>query len=76
MLFTLLLAQAVATAPAKPASDPNKLVCRSVMEAGSRIPSRICRSQGEWEQMAKDAQDEINRSANARQDPGGAVNPH
>lgn len=32
-------------------ADDNKRVCRSVETLGSKIPKRVCRTQGEWAQL-------------------------
>ena len=70
MLITLMLAQAATPAPNQHASSPTpaqptaKVECRMIMEAGSRIPTRVCRLDKEWELLARDAQDDINSSRN------------
>jgi hypothetical protein len=71
MIFVaaLMLAQAAAPAPATPARAAGqkptaKLECRMVMETGSRIPTRVCRLNKEWELLARDAQDDLNSSRN------------
>lgn len=72
LLTTLMFAQAAA---ATPASAPTagtttemaptaKVECRMVAEAGTRIPSRICRLDKEWELLAKDAQEDMRTSRN------------
>ena len=35
-----------------------------IAEAGTRIPTRICRLDKEWELLAKDAQDDMRTSRN------------
>ena len=75
MLVTaLMLAQAAAAAPATPAESKRqtpiaKVECRMVQEAGSRIPTKVCRLDKEWELLSKDAQDDVKRSANQRSIP-------
>lgn len=60
MLFTALLL--LAAPPSEPAAakkeavSPDKKVCRSVQEIYSRIPTRICRTQAEWDADAKQTQ--------------------
>ena len=73
ILAALVLAQAPATVPGKPVPasvqsqlPTAKVECRMVMEAGSRIPFRVCRLDKEWELLAKDAQDDIRSSRNGR----------
>lgn len=65
-LLLLAAAQAAAPAPA-PAADQNsaaKMECRNVTEPGSRIPSRVCKPHGEWEAMAKAAEQDMRNSRN------------
>lgn len=68
MLFALAAGPS-ANAPAKQPEvmgDP-KVVCRLVTEPGSRIPLRVCRTQGDWDRMAKENQDDWRNSRNSRQ---------
>ena len=66
IIAALVLFQASAAvpnaAPAKAQLPTAKVECRMVLEAGSRIPSRICRLDKEWELLAKDAQDNLQSS--------------
>ncbi|HET9812671.1 MAG TPA: hypothetical protein VFP57_03305, partial [Sphingomicrobium sp.] len=73
LTFILMMA---ATPTATPAAAPAagqqataKVECRMIAEPGSRIPTRICRLDKEWELLAKDAQDDLQRSANQRTNP-------
>jgi hypothetical protein len=75
LMTTLMLAQAAAAAAASPAPAPGqaptaKVECRLITEAGSRIPTKVCRLDKEWELLAKDMQDDLNRSTNRRSNPG------
>ncbi|HEX6072602.1 MAG TPA: hypothetical protein VFY95_06320 [Sphingomicrobium sp.] len=77
MLVGLLLFAAAPAAQPNPApatgqAPTAKVECRMVQEPGSRIPTRICRLDKEWEALAKDAQDDLRSSRNSR---GVAVNP-
>jgi hypothetical protein len=73
VLATAQAATAQATpAAANPQAPTAKVECRMVQEPGSRIPTRICRLDKEWEALAKDAQDDLRSSRNSR---GVAVNP-
>ena len=59
MLFVaaLIFAQPAAAAAATPGQKPTaKVECRLEREVGSRIPTKICRLDKEWELLAKDAQ--------------------
>jgi hypothetical protein len=71
----LLLAVAPAASPnSKPDVGPaeDKVVCRSIQQAYSRIPERACKKQSEWAQMEKDAQNDWRSSRNQR---GEGANP-
>jgi hypothetical protein len=74
MLITaLMLAQATtatAPAPAQGHAPTAKVECRMIQETGSRISTKVCRLDKEWALLAKDAQDDLNRSANQRRNPG------
>lgn len=43
-----------------------KIVCRKVTEASSRIPFRICRTELQWEDMARENQEDMRSSRNRR----------
>jgi hypothetical protein len=69
-LFILAAAQATAQSVPAAANAPAptaKIECRMVQEPGSRIPTRICRLEKEWELLAKDVQDDLKSSRNSRQ---------
>jgi len=69
-LFVLAAAPAAAAAnSATPAAQlpTAKVECRMVKEAGSRIATRICRLDKEWELLSKDAQDDWRNSRNSRE---------
>jgi hypothetical protein len=38
-----------ASAPAKPADNPNKVVCKVTDNIGSRIQGRTCKTQAQWD---------------------------
>ncbi len=70
MIVSLLMAVQAQPAPdaaKSPAAD--KLVCRTVQEIHSRIPSRVCRRKSEWDEMARVAQDDMKSSRNDRHIP-------
>ena len=75
MLITaLMIAQAATAAPAAPvqANGPTptaKVECRMIQETGSRIPTKVCRLDKEWELLAKDAQDDLRTSRNSHSKP-------
>lgn len=66
----LLFAQVATPAdiPKKPlyTQDGEKVVCRQIWEAGSRIPIRICRTEAQWEEMARQNQSDWANSRNSR----------
>lgn len=47
-------------------ADGEKVLCKQIWEAGSRIPIRICRTAADWERMAKENQDDWKSSRNSR----------
>jgi hypothetical protein len=76
-LLALLAPAAAASAPAsaaagKPAptylmaKEEGKVVCRRVSEANSRIPFRICRTELQWEDMARQNQEDLRSSRHRR----------
>lgn len=67
--LVMFLAPVAATpqlaAPAKSpvyvmAVEEGKVVCRRVSEAHTRIPTRICRTELQWEEIARENQDALN----------------
>ena len=65
LISMILMAVQAAPAPVTKAAE-DKVMCRMIQEAYSRIPSRLCRKQSEWERMAKETQDDIRSSRNDR----------
>jgi hypothetical protein len=66
-----MLAQAAAGAPATPPSAKAeipraKVECRMIEDTGSRIQTKVCRLDKEWELLAKDTQDDLRNSRNSR----------
>jgi hypothetical protein len=45
-------AAAPAHAQARTTADPNKMVCKSIIVTGTRFPTKDCRTQAEWDEMA------------------------
>lgn len=75
-MFVALLLLSAAQPSAAPPEDQKpapKIECRNIMEPGSRIPSRVCKSHEEWEQLAKETQDDLNSARTRR--GAGAINP-
>lgn len=68
--IALLLAQIATPAdiPKKPlyTAEGEKVVCRQIWEVYSRIPTRVCRTEAQWEEMAKQNEDDWRSSRNAR----------
>ena len=71
--FLVLLAPAAAAA-ATPTSPPKyvmdveegKVVCKLVTQGDSRIPARVCRTELQWEQMARENEQDVRSSRNQR----------
>ena len=65
MLLAPVLATPAEAAPPKPvyvmAVEEGKVVCKRVVEAHSRIPTRVCRTELQWEEMSRDNQEELKR---------------
>jgi hypothetical protein len=55
-------------------ADLDKVVCKSVKEIGSRIPTRICRSAREWLQIEQDAREAVDRIRRNNQCTGAGCN--
>jgi len=73
LVAALMLSQAAAAASAASTPAPTqaqlptaKVECRMIMEPGSRIPTKICRLNKEWDLLAQDAQDDLRNSRNSR----------
>lgn len=76
-LLALLTPAAAAWAPASAstnrpapiylmAHEEGKVVCRRVTEAHSRIPVRVCRTELQWEVMARENQEDLRSSRHKR----------
>ena len=65
VLSSLISGAAVANPAGKAKkSDPNTdTVCKTQSFVGSRIPERICKTRGEWDQGRKDAQEIVETKA-------------
>jgi hypothetical protein len=58
------------TAAAAPAAKPDKgakpnkngLVCKKEAVLGSRMPTRVCLTQAEWDQRKQDARDQVDQA--------------
>jgi hypothetical protein len=71
LLLTALALVAQASPNSVPArapetADGEKVVCRLIQEVHSRIPSRICRTQSEWDNIAKETERDLADSRNKR----------
>jgi hypothetical protein len=76
-LLALLAPATAASAPASAsagrpvpiylmAKEEGKVVCKSVTEAHSRIPVRVCRTELQWEGIARENQEELRSSRHKR----------
>lgn len=48
------------------AKEEGMVVCRSVTEAHSRIPFRVCRTELQWEGIARENQEDLRSSRHKR----------
>ncbi len=73
--LSLLMLSQIVPAPASAAAPSpryvmdvaeGKIVCRRETEAHSRIPIRICRTELQWEEMARENQQDLRNSRNKR----------
>jgi len=48
-------AAAAETQPRAAANDPSRRVCRNVVRSGTRLASRYCRTQAEWDEAGESA---------------------
>jgi len=75
MLLSLIFLAQASTATVSPQATPeatdNKPVCRSVMPKGSRIPERVCHTKAEWDQLARESQDNFTSVMNKQGLEGG-----
>lgn len=68
MILTALLLLAAqsadadaASAPAKPAVDPNRRICRREMVTGSNMSRAVCHTRAEWDAIARSNSDAAER---------------
>jgi hypothetical protein len=62
---TAVLAQPSASGESK--SDPNKQICRTQVDIGSRLArTRSCHTAGEWAELRRQARQNIDRIQNMR----------
>ncbi len=64
-----------ATEGKKAGADPSRRVCRSVLPTGSRMRTRVCRTQAQWDASQDKTQDgilqhQMKESTTYRQDGG------
>ena len=50
-------APAPAPAPAEGTAKADRMVCKSIAPTGSRIARKTCRTQSQWEEMAREGRD-------------------
>lgn len=67
-IFTalFLLGGCAASPDATVADDPNRTICKSEPDTGSRLPKRICKTAAEWDDVAERNKEErrlLNRDA-------------
>ncbi len=74
LLLLALVSAPAANTPKSPPDEGDKVVCRLITEAGSRIPFRVCRTKADWDRMAKENQDDWANSRNSRVNACNSVN--
>lgn len=57
-------AQGITDTRASATEESNKKVCKSVQVLGTRIPQRVCHTQTEWDQMARENAEAIRSAHN------------
>ncbi|HMO76852.1 MAG TPA: hypothetical protein PKD99_12875 [Sphingopyxis sp.] len=67
-MLSLFLSLALAASATDPATDPKaqppkpakpKLICKSETSTRSRMPTRVCKTQEEWDAQAGNVKDEL-----------------
>jgi hypothetical protein len=48
-----------ASKPKKAQDDPSRRVCRNIVPSGSRLSTRVCRTQQQWDESRDKAQDGV-----------------
>lgn len=67
-------AAAVAPAPAEETAKTDRTVCKNIAPTGSRIARKTCRTQSQWEEMAREGRDatgQVQRRGDQTVPPGG-----
>ena len=73
LLLALNVAPAALAADAKPAAGPDKLICRTQDETGSRRNStKVCMTRAQWEANRRDARDSVARMQAQQVNPCGS----
>lgn len=71
---TATAAPAPAPAPAEGTAKADRMVCKSIAPTGSRIARKTCRTQSQWEEMAREGRDaagQVQRRGDQTVPPGG-----
>ena len=55
--------------------DPDRMVCKSQKETGSRLTSRVCKTAREWEQERLDNQEAIRNATRSGMPPSNMPSP-
>ena len=55
----VLPAEAFAKKAKAESNDPSRRVCRAVVPTGSRLSTRVCRTQAQWDQSERKSQDSV-----------------
>jgi hypothetical protein len=54
---------------AKPAVDPNKLICKRIQKIGSLFPAKMCATKAQWDQMTASGRDVIDSAQRSPNNP-------
>lgn len=58
------------TQPAKPAHDPDEVICRRQDDTGSRLGgTKICHTRAEWDEISRVSRDEVERAQQTVRQP-------
>ena len=53
--------------PKKAKSDTSRIICRNLVPSGTRMSSRICRTQAEWDASRDKSQDNLLRHQSTKE---------
>lgn len=75
MIAALLISAQPAAPAAAEAKPAEKMICRYEDDVSTRIKTKkTCRKRSEWDQIAKDTEEDLRRSSNRQMNPGNRAN--